>query len=427
MKKFIKLQLKFFSALILRKYQPEIIAISGSIGKTSTKEVIYKILSSRLSVRTSVKNYNNEIGVPLTIIGLESPGSSISGWLKVFLKALSLYVFTDKNYPKYLVLEMGIDRPGDMAYLTRLVSPRIGVMTGVSHSHLEYFGSLNNIKKEKQVLIEKVDRRGLSVLNYDNQEALSMAEVSPARVLTYGFKEGADLLAQDLSFNAAQGDYNIAGINFKLNYEGSIIPVSMPNILSTGGVYSALAAVAVALHLGFNLMEIAGLLRDCRLPAGRMQLLSGVKHSFIIDDSYNSSPESSVAALRVLGKIKLDVGASRYAVFGDMLEIGIYSEKGHKLVGEQVFKSGIDYLISVGERSRDIDRGAQAIGMSSDYIFHFDDTEAAGLFIQERLSEGDVLLIKGSQGARMEKIVKEIMAEPNRAAELLVRQGEEWL
>lgn len=426
MKKFLKLQLKFFSSLILRKYQPKIIAISGSIGKTSTKEIIYKILSSRLSVRTSVKNYNNEIGVPLTIIGLESPGSSIFGWIKVFCKAIKLYIFTDRKYPEYLVLEMGVDRPGDMAYLTSLCPPWIGVMTGVSRSHLEYFGSLNNIKKEKQVLIEKVNCRGLSVLNYDNLESLSMSEVSPARVLTYGFKEGADLLAKDINFNAANGNYDIAGVNFKLNYEGSIVPINMPNILSLGGVYSALAATAVALHLGFNLMEISSLLRDCRLPAGRMQLLPGIKHSFIIDDTYNSSPESSLAALKVLANIKLDKNANRYAILGDMLEIGVYSEKGHNLVGEQLAKLSINYLISVGERSRDIDRGARSAGMKTDNIFHFNDTEAAGLFVQERLSEGDVLLVKGSQGIRMEKIVKEIMAEPSKAFKLLVRQGKEW-
>jgi len=426
MKKIIQLQLKFFSTLILHKYKPKIVAISGSIGKTSTKEVIYKVLSSRLSARTSVKNYNNEIGVPLTIIGVDSPGSSVLGWLKVFVKALKLYIFTDKNYPGYLVLEMGIDRPGDMEYLTRLAPPQISVMTGVSHSHFEYFGSLNNIKKEKQILIKNTDRRGLSVLNYDNQESLSMAELSPARVLTYGLKDGADLLAQDINFNASQGGYDIAGVSFKLNYEGSIVPVFMPNILSIGGIYAALAATAVALNLGFNLMEIAALLRDCRLPAGRMQLLPGIKHSFIIDDTYNASPESSIAALKIINLIKIDSGASRYAVLGDMLEIGSYSEKGHHLVGEEVFKSGVDYLITVGERARDIDRGAQSAGMSSDYIFHFDDTERAGLFVQERLAEGDVLLIKGSQGARMEKIVKEIMAEPERASELLVRQGPSW-
>lgn len=427
MKKFLQLQLKFFSSLLLRKYHPEIIAISGSVGKTSTKEMIYSVLSERLSARTSIKNYNNEIGVPLTIIGAESPGSSALGWLKVLAKALKLYLYTDKNYPKYLVLEMGIDRPGDMAYLSRLAPPKIAVMTGVSHSHLEYFGSLNNIKKEKQILIERVDRQGLSVLNYDNKESLSMAEVSPARVLTYGLKPGADLLAQDISFNASNGGYDIAGVNFKINYEGSIVPVFMPNILSEAGVYAALAAAAVALHLGLNLMEIATALRSCRLPAGRMQLLPGIKHSFIIDDTYNASPESSVAALKVLGNIKIDKNSSRYAILGDMLEVGAYSEEGHKLVGQEVFHNNIDYLISVGERSRDIDRGAQLAGMSPDFIFHFDDTETAGLFIQERLRAGDVLLLKGSQGVRMEKIVKEIMEEPNRANELLVRQGSSWV
>ncbi|MBN2884892.1 UDP-N-acetylmuramoyl-tripeptide--D-alanyl-D-alanine ligase [Patescibacteria group bacterium] len=426
MKKFLHLQLKFFTSLILRKYHPEIIAVSGSIGKTSTKEMIYSILSSRFSTRTSIKNYNNEIGVPLTIIGVESPGSSVLGWVKVFVRALNLYLYRDKNYPKYLVLEMGIDRPGDMDYLTRLAPPFIAVMTGVSHSHLEYFGSLNNIKKEKQVLIERVDRRGLSVLNYDNKESLAMAELSPARVLTYGLKSGADLLAQDVHFNASDGNYDIAGASFKLNHEGNIVPVIMPNILSEGGIYAALAATSVALHLGLNLMEIAAALRFCRLPSGRMQLLSGIKHTFIIDDTYNSSPESSIAALKVLGNIKIDINSSRYAILGDMLEIGAYSEDGHKLVGKEVFENHIDYLISVGERSRDIDRGAQAAGMSADFIFHFDKTEAAGLFIQDRLREGDVVLIKGSQGIRMEKIVKEIMEEPGRADELLVRQGSSW-
>ncbi|MCF7860237.1 hypothetical protein K9M09_01285, partial [Patescibacteria group bacterium] len=198
-------------------------------------------------------------------------------------------------------------------------------------------------------------------------------------------------------------------------------------ILSEAGVYAALAAAAVALHLGLNLMEIATALRSCRLPAGRMQLLPGIKHSFIIDDTYNASPESSVAALKVLGNIKIDKNSSRYAILGDMLEVGAYSEEGHKLVGQEVFHNNIDYLISVGERSRDIDRGAQLAGMSPDFIFHFDDTETAGLFIQERLRAGDVLLLKGSQGVRMEKIVKEIMEEPNRANELLVRQGSSWV
>ena len=426
MKKLLQLQLKLLTRLILNKYKPEIVAISGSIGKTSTKAAIYKILSAHLAVRTSIKNYNNEIGVPLTVIGAESPGASIFGWLKIFRQALRLCLVRDPDYPKILILEMGVDRPGDMDYLTRLAPPTVGVITAVSYSHLEYFGSLQNIKKEKQRLIEKVSCKGLSVLNYDNEAARSMAEVSPARVLTYGFNAGADLLAQDVNYHFKHGDYDLAGVSLKLNYDGSIVPVTMPNILGEGGVYAALAAAAVALHFGLNLMTIAEALHDFRLPAGRMQLLPGIKHTFLIDDSYNSSPEACISAIKVLGAIKVEKEASKYAVLGDMLEIGVYSEEGHYLVGQTLFEQGIDYLVSVGERSRDIDRGAKKAGMSSDFIFHFDNSEAAGRFVQERLREGDVVLIKGSQGVRMEKITKELLAEPEKSAELLVRQGQEW-
>ncbi len=426
MKKLLQLKLKFLTRLILKKYHPEIIAISGSIGKTSAKEGIYHVLSSKLSVRTSIKNYNNEIGVPLTVIGMESPGSSIWGWLKVFVHGVKLCIFKDKNYPQYLILEMGIDRPGDMDYLTRLAPPTVGVMTAVSYSHLEYFGSLQNIKKEKQVLIERVSRKGLSILNYDSPQARSMAEVSPARTFTYGFNPGADLLAQDINYLFKGDNYELAGVNFKLNYEGSIVPVHMPNILGEAGIYAALAAASVALHFGLNLMEVAESLKSMHLPAGRMQLLPGIKHSFLIDDSYNSSPEACLSALKVLGSIKIDEAASKYACLGEMLEIGSYSEEGHSLVGQTVFNQGIDYLISVGERARDIDRGAKEAGMSTDYIFHFDNSEIAARFMQERLHEGDIILVKGSQGARMEKVTKELMAEPDRAKELLVRQSDEW-
>jgi len=426
MKKLLQLKLRFLSRLILKKYRPEIVAISGSIGKTSAKEAIFQVLSGRLAVRTSIKNYNNEIGVPLTIIGAESPGSSFVGWLRVFGRAWLLYFRRDLSYPKILILEMGIDRPGDMDYLTRLAPPTVGVITAVSYSHLEYFGSFQNIKKEKQILIERVARKGLSILNYDNEAARSMAEVSPARVLSFGLLPGADIVAQDLHYRYQGASYDIAGLNFKLNYEGNIVPVEMPNIIGEGGVYAALAATAVALHFGLNLMEIASALRNLRLPAGRMQLLPGIKHTFLIDDSYNSSPEACLSALKVLGQIKIDGAASKYAVLGDMLEIGAYSEEGHALVGRTLFEQGINYLVSVGERSRDIDRGAKEAGMSSDFIFHFDDSATAGRFVQERLHEGDVVLIKGSQGIRMERVTKELMAEPDKAEELLVRQGPGW-
>jgi UDP-N-acetylmuramoyl-tripeptide--D-alanyl-D-alanine ligase len=426
MRRLLQLKLKFFARLILKKYQPVVVGITGSIGKTSAKEAIAAVLKSKLAIRVSAKNYNNEIGLPLTVIGIDSPGRNLGAWFLVFLQALSLYLFKSKKYPQVLVLEMGVDRPGDLAYLTAIAPVTVGVVTAVSYAHLEYFGTIVNIKKEKQVLIESLDNKGLAVLNYDNDLTREMAELSPARVLSYGLKEGANLYAQDIVYNYTKGGYELSGVNFKLNYNGSIVPVNMKNVLSETALYAALAATAVALYFDFNLVEVAQALSNFNLPPGRMNLLPGIKHTFIIDDTYNSSPEAAISALDVLQQVKVDAGAEKYAVLGDMLEIGSYTEEGHRLVGAKVTKNQINHLIAVGEKARDFIRGAKDAGMEDDYIFYFDKPEEAGRFLQNRIKAGDVLLIKGSQGARMEKIVLELMAEPERAAELIVRQGKEW-
>ena len=426
MRQILRLKLKLLAKLILRKYQPHVVGITGSIGKTSAKEAVCTVLGSRFKVRASFKNYNNELGVPLTIIGYESAGRSISGWFKVFLKAWKLIVIHDKNYPEVLVLEMGVDRPGDMAYLCSIASPEVGIETAVSYSHLEYFGSVANIKKEKQVLIENVDNKGLSILNYDNEFTRDMASVSRARIITYGLKEGADLRAQDVSYNFSKGDYDLSGLHFKMSYDGSIVPVFMKNVLSEPAIYAALTGAAVGVHFGMNLVEISDVLNNFNLPAGRMNLLAGINHTFIIDDTYNSSPEACLAALNVLSSIRISEDGIKYAVLGDMMEIGDYTEEGHKLVGAKVAESGIDCLVAVGERSKFTASGAKEAGLKEENIFHFDKVEEALEFLNKRLNNGDVVLIKGSQYMRMEKIVKGIMAEPERAKELLVRQGAEW-
>jgi len=290
----------------------------------------------------------------------------------------------------------------------------------------KYFGSVINIKKEKQVLVEKLDPKGLAILNFDNQYTKEMSEVSQARILSYGLKDGANLQAQDIVYNFTKEGYDLSGINFKLNYNGSIVPVAMKNVMAETSLYAALAAAAVAIYFDFNLVEIAQALSDFSLPKGRMNLLPGIKHSFIIDDSYNSSPEAALAAVDILRRVKVDAGAEKYAIMGDMLEIGSFTEEGHQLVGKKIAESGINHLIAVGEKARDFIRGAKEAGMEDDFIFYFDKPEQAGRFVQNRIKAGDVLLVKGSQGARMEKVVKELMAEPEKAAELIVRQGKEW-
>ncbi len=426
MRRVLQMKLKILAKLILKKYQPLVIGITGSIGKTSAKEAIYAVLKDKQSVVMSQRNYNNEIGVPLTIIGAESAGKDILGWIKIFFSACKLIIWKDEKYPRILILEMGIDRPGDMAYLTAIAPPHIGIVTAISYSHLEYFGSVVNIKKEKQVLIENLDNKGLAILNYDSEPAREMAAASKAKVLTYGLNPEADLQAQDIVFNFTKGNYELSGLNFKLSYQGSIVPVFMDKVMSETVLYAALAAVAVGLYFKMNLVEIASALKDFSLPPGRMNVLPGIKHTFIIDDTYNSSPEAALSALDILGRIKVEPGANKYAVLGDMLEIGHYTVEGHRSVGTKVAKSGLDCLIAVGEKSRDTVRAAQDAGLDQDKIFHFDNSSAAGAFLQERLQAGDIVLVKGSQGMRMERIVKEIMAEPDRAPELLVRQGADW-
>lgn len=270
MKKLLQLKLKMFSRMIIKKYQPVVIGITGSIGKTSTKEAINKVLQQKLRVRTTFKNYNNEIGLPLTIIGRKSPGRSFFGWLGVFLYACYLLIIKNKKYPEVLVLEMGVDHAGDMKYLLEIVPVDIGVVTAVSYSHLEYFGSITNIQKEKQELIENLNPKGLAVLNFDNQYVKEMTEFSKARTLSYGLKEGVNFRAQDIVYNFTKEGYDILGIHFKLNYNGSVVPVYMKNVMAETAIYAALAATAVAQYFDFNLVEIATALSDFSLPKGRM-------------------------------------------------------------------------------------------------------------------------------------------------------------
>jgi UDP-N-acetylmuramoyl-tripeptide--D-alanyl-D-alanine ligase len=428
MKKIIQLKLKFFAKLILKKYKPKIIGITGSVGKTSTKEAVYTVLAEKFKLRRNEKNYNNEFGLPLTIIGASSPGRSVFGWLGVFGKAAGLILSKSKDYPKILILEMGVDRPGDMEYLMQIVKCDIGIVTLISHSHEEYFGDIKEIQKEKGIMIENLKPGGLEVLNFDDNLTKEISKRSRAKVLTFGFKKGASVQAEELvfSFENKKDIENLLGISFKMRYEGSFVPVLLSEVIGYNAIYAALAAATVGVAMEMNLVEIANALRKFNSPKGRMNLIDGIKHTLIIDDTYNSSPQSAMSALDIVSKIPVAKESRRFAVLGDMLELGNYSEEGHREVGRYVSKLGVNKLITVGERSRDIARGAEEVGMARDNIFEYTDIAEAGRFVQQRLKHGDLILIKGSQGMRMEKIVKELMAEPLRAKELLVRQEEEW-
>ncbi len=429
MKKTIMHLLSFFARSIVKKYSPVVVGITGSVGKTSSKEAISLILSCQKRVRSNFSNYNNEFGLPLTIIGLKSPGKNLFKWVKVFVFATNLLLFKDKNYPEILVLEMGVDREGDMDYLLKIVKPDRAVLTNISHSHLEYFGSIEKIKKEKVKLLQGLKKGGVAIINLDNDFSKDIKDNLKNLVISYGINSEADVLARDINFVLPENGVknNFYGINFKLEYKGSVVPVSLSGVISISSVYAILSAVSVAISLEFNIIDLINCLKNFKNPTGRMNILPGIKNTIIIDDTYNSSPESSLIALDFLEKIKKTKNSRRIVVLGDMLELGNYSEDGHRLIGEKVAKIGVDEIILVGERARDIGRGAIDNKFNKELIFHFTNPEDAGLFLQDRISEHDVVLIKGSQGVRLEKTVKEIMAEPEKARELLVRQTDEWL
>ncbi|MDD4901293.1 MAG: UDP-N-acetylmuramoyl-tripeptide--D-alanyl-D-alanine ligase [Patescibacteria group bacterium] len=413
--------LKIFAKLILLKYKPEIIGITGSLGKTSAKEAVYCVLKEKFQVAKTMQNYNNEIGLPLTVIG-NIPLSSAFSYIKILYQAVILLLILDRHYPKILVLEMAADKPGDIRYLTDIAKPSIGIITAIGNSHLEKFKIEENIRREKASLVREMAKDHWAILNIDDKKVESVAKETKAKIISYGLSDGANVQAKEIRIKFGAGE---AGVGFKIVYNGSAAPVFLNNVLSRAGIYAALAGAAVGVIKGMNLVEISQALKGFQSPNGRLKIISGIKNTIIIDDTYNAAPASSLLALETLASLP-NVAGKRYAVFGDMLELGSLSVAGHETVGRAAVKEKIDKLIVVGERSRDIARGAKQAGMKDDDVFHFAENHQAAEFLAERLKPGDVVLIKGSQDARMEKVVEALMAEPLRAKELLVRQGKKW-
>lgn len=418
--------LRYLSKKIVKKYRPDIVGVTGSIGKSSAKEAVATVLGCCFKIRKSVKNYNNEIGVPLAIIGVDkTPGKSLLGWLVVFYKAVKIIFKKDENYPDILVLEMGADKPGDIQYLVEIAPCKVGVLTYISHAHTQFFKTIKKIAQEKRIIISHLSHDGFAVLNYDNDLVMENSGATKAEVITYGFKEGADLRATDVNFIYDEKGWP-QGLNFKINFQGNIVPVFLPGAVATHLIPSALAALAVGHIFGVNLVQSAEALRGMAPMPGHMCLIPGVKETLIIDDTYNSSAEPTKSALRTLAQVKTGEGSERYAVLGDMLELGAETENAHREVGLTVAELGIDFLITVGEASKHTAQAAREAGMEEHKIASFADSPTAGRFLQEKMERGDVVLVKGSQGVRMEKIVKEIMAEPLQAVDLLVRQDGVW-
>lgn len=425
MKKTIEKILGFLARIIIKKYRPFIIGITGSVGKTSTKDAIALILKNRFFIRASQKNYNNELGVPLTVINARAQGKNIFGWLKIILKGFFL-ILIPIRFPKVLILEMAADKPGDIEYLTSLAPCQIGVLTAVSQVHLERFKNIENVLKEKQIIVTHIAPNGWAIINGDNEKILEIRNKIRSKIFSFGFHEDNDLQALEVSLAQKQdqkGETTIDGLRFKLNYQGKIIPVFLPKIIAQHQIYSILAAIGVGLAMGLNVLEIAENLKNFDSPKGRMKIIKGVNNSLIIDDSYNASPEATKFALETLSQIS---GRRKIFVFGEMLELGESSEEAHREIGRLAVDKRVDLLVTVGELSEKTADSAKRKAMSEEKIFSLKKSEEAGDFLKNKINQGDIILVKGSQGSRMEKVVKAIMAEPKEAKKILVRQGKEW-
>ncbi len=421
-KKIVSKILIFESRLVLRKYKPKIIAITGSVGKTSTKDTVYAVLSAFAKVRKSDKSYNSEIGLPLTILGVPNGWNDPVRWILNIFKGAWLIIWKHK-YPEWLVLEVGVGKPGDMKKTASWLRTDAVIITtmGTTPVHIEFFNSFKHLVEEKSGLIKTLRPDGLLVLNKDDEAVMSMKSKSKARTITYGFTEGADILGsgESIFYNA---DGMPEGINFRIDEGGVSIPVFIEGVFGRNHVYAALASLALASGLKWNMLDSANAVKNYDVPPGRMRLLLGINGSFIIDDTYNSSPFAAEAALKTLGEIK---STRKIAVLGDMLELGKHTEEAHKSIGG-IVREQADILVVVGPRAQDIKEGALLAGMIKKSIFEFSNSFLAGEFLKTFVEKNDLILVKGSQGMRMERAVEAILDPRLDKTKFLVRQDKEW-
>jgi UDP-N-acetylmuramoyl-tripeptide--D-alanyl-D-alanine ligase len=357
-----------------RKLNLKVVGITGSVGKSTTKELVAEVLSQRYRTLKNLGNLNNEIGLPLTMLSL------------------------NENHER-AVLEMGFYVPGEIAFLCDLALPEIGVITNIGTVHAERAGTQEDIARGKSELVQALPPAplGVAILNMDDPWVRDMAGLTKARVFYYGLDPQADLWA-----DAVEG-LGLEGIRFRMHYQREVLHLRVP-LIGRHSVHAALRAAAVGLADGLTWQEIVEGLRS-----GRAQLRLMTSHTeggaLVLDDSYNASPESTLAALNLLEELE----GRKIAVLGDMLELGIYETEGHEIVGARAAEIA-DLLITVGERARTIASAALQAGFPREKLLVLPDVPAVIDYLNENLQKGDVVLVKGSHGMHMERIVSALEA-----------------
>jgi UDP-N-acetylmuramoyl-tripeptide--D-alanyl-D-alanine ligase len=350
-----------------RKLDVRVIGVTGSVGKSTTKEVIAEVLSQRYTTLKNPGSFNNEIGLPLTLLRLN-------------------------EQTERAVLEMGFYVPGEISFLCDLALPSIGVITNIGMVHAERAGSIDAIVAGKTELVQALPEDGVAILNYDDPLVRPMAEQTRARVFYYGLNRDADLWADKIE------GFGLEGVRFVLHYRNEAIHVRVP-MIGRHSVHTALRATSVGLLEGLTWQEIVSGLRS-ETTQLRLVTVRNEQDALILDDTYNASPQSTLAALNLLAELD----GRKIAVLGDMLELGPYEKQGHEMVGVRASEV-VDQLICVGERAKMIAAAARSAGLEPSKVFEFDDSQQVVTFLKPRLSREDVVLVKGSRAMRMDRIV----------------------
>jgi UDP-N-acetylmuramoyl-tripeptide--D-alanyl-D-alanine ligase len=350
-----------------KKLNVKVIGITGSVGKSTTKEIVAEVLSQRYRTLKSVGNMNNEIGLPLSIMRLGS------------------------GYER-AVLEMGFYVPGEIALLCEIALPHMGVVTNIGTVHAERAGSQEAIFRGKAELVRALPSDGVAILNLDDVLVAKMAELTRARVFFYGLDPEADLWADEVE------GLGLEGIRFRMHYHDEILHVHVP-MIGQHSVHTALRAAAVGLMDGLTWEEIVAGLRQSHAQL-RLTAVRTETGALILDDTYNASPESTLAALNLLAQLD----GNKVAVLGDMLELGPYEKQGHEIVGVRAAEI-TDILITVGALGHLIAAAARRAGMNSARIWEFENTDEVISHLRKSLTDKDVVLVKGSHGIRMDRIV----------------------
>ncbi|MFC1656600.1 UDP-N-acetylmuramoyl-tripeptide--D-alanyl-D-alanine ligase [Patescibacteria group bacterium] len=398
--KLLWISLRIPAQILLFRFRPHIIAITGSVGKTTTKDAIFWVLNKnaylhKLGVRKNQGNLNTELGVPLTILGFRDVPQGFM-WIIYIFVAFFKAIFTLK-YPNILILEMAADKPGDIKYLTNLVKPHTSVITNIGPAHLEAFKSIENIAKEKSILIKVLGENDHAVLNIDDESIKKMGFNTKARVLYFGQSKDASLYIDNIQETKKE-------LHAKVHYSGSTAPLFMTSV-GKSNTYAALAAIIIACEIfGTDLIEATKNLSNFKPSNGRGLAITGQKKCIVVDDTYNANPISMQAALDYIN-ILAESGSKKVVILGEMLELGQKSEYYHQEIGKLAGKTA-DYVLAVGRQADNYIKGAKQTIRNSNNLKQFEKPEEAADYTLKIISKNDIILVKGSRGAKMERAIK---------------------